>query len=256
MKKLLKHTGIVIAVILLSVFSGCSEGEDVFAGDWSGAYTSSSGGNRNLYTDSYGHRIGYELWAAANSNFKLKWYGQDERGGAAFKFAWNNSGNVIGRLGWFWNENKSYSSYGNLYCDYAFTKSGSGGGFSYIGLYGWSKNPLIEYYIVEDRFGGQLGTPYGCTERGSFVTDGATYKVYSGTRTNEASIEGTSTFTQVFSVRQGPRQSGTISITNHFQKWAELGIGLGSNMYEAKFKVEVGGGTGQFDASEIRFYKI
>jgi hypothetical protein len=158
-------------------------------------------------------------------------------------------------LGWFWDEGKSYTNYGDLKCDYAFTKTGNGGDFSYIGIYGWSKNPLKEYYIVEDRFGGQLGTPYGCSYKGEFTVDGAVYKIYVGTRNNQPSITGNATFPQIFSVRQGARQSGTISITEHFKKWEELGIGLGSNMYEAKFKVEVGGGTGQFDASLIKFYK-
>jgi endo-1,4-beta-xylanase len=247
----------IITFLLLTVFAfaGCSDEEDVFDGDWSGAYTSSSGGNQTLYTDAYGYKIGYEIWAAASSNLRLKWYGKDKRGGSAFKFAWKNSSNAIGRLGWFWDEGKPYTNYGDLKCDYEFTKSGTGGNFSYIGIYGWSRTPsLIEYYIVEDRFGSQLGTPYDCTLKGTFTVDGAVYRIYAGTRTNQPSIDGNKTFTQIFSVRQGPRQSGTISITEHFKKWAELGYNLGS-MYEAKFKVEVGGGTGQFDASLIKFYK-
>nr|AGS52477.1 xylanase [uncultured bacterium contig00193] len=250
---LLKHIG--IAIIIVFLFVGCSDEEDVFDGDWSGAYTSSSGGNRTLYKDDYGHDIGYEIWAAASSNLRLKWYGKDKRGGSAFKFAWKNSSNAIGRLGWFWNENKPYTDYGDLYCDYAFTKSGTGGGFSYIGIYGWSKSPLMEYYIVEDTFGGQLGKPYDCDYKGEITVDGAKYKVYQGTRKNQPSISGTQTFPQIFSVRQGTRQSGTIPITKHFDEWKKLGITLGSDMYEAKFKVEVGGGTGLFDASLIRFYK-
>jgi hypothetical protein len=31
---------------------------------------------------------------------------------------------------------------------------------------------------------------------------------------------------------------------------------LGSRMYEAKFKVEVGGGQGWFDSTFIQFYQI
>ena len=56
-----------------------------------------------------------------------------------------------GRPGW--NSTKTYSQLGTISADFAFTKTGSAGGYSYIGIYGWSENPLHEYYIVEDWFG-------------------------------------------------------------------------------------------------------
>jgi len=56
-------------------------------------------------------------------------------------------------------------------------------------------------------------------------------------------------------VRQKRRQSGTISITEHFKEWEKIGMKLGTNMYEAKFLIEAGSGTGWFDASYISFYQ-
>lgn len=214
-------------------------------------FTGNSSGNRNLPGSPYG----YEIWSSTNNrNTKLIWYGPDQGGGGAFRSEWNNSGNFLGRVGYFWNEGKPYTAYGNLYCGFNFTKGGSDGGFSYLGIYGWSRNPLIEYYIVEDWFSrGQL-VPYGGSYKGEFTVDGSVYKIYVATRTRQPSIDGTATFQQYFSVRQDKRQAGTVSITEHFKKWEELGMRLGTNMYEAKFKVEVGGGNGWFDMTWLQFY--
>jgi endo-1,4-beta-xylanase len=236
-------------------------------------YTGQSGGNQTLYTDGYGHKIGYELWSEQNTdNTSLTWYGENQGGGAAFKATWNNNGNFLGRVGWFFNENKSYKDYGNLYCGYNISEiSGSYGGWSYIGIYGWSRNAtiasttdLIEYYIVENSHSG-YSFPFvpwdgvrnaPAQEKGSFTVDGAVYKIYTAGRPASAgAIASHNGFTQYFSVRQSRRTVGTISITEHFKKWEALGMEMGSNLHEAKLKVEVGGGAGAFDTKLIQFYK-
>jgi hypothetical protein len=57
---------------------------------------------------------------------------------------------------------------------------------------------------------------------------------------------------QYYSIRQEARQCGHISVTEHFDKWAELGMNLG-NMAEAKILVEVGGGVGSIDYTLAKF---
>ncbi|MCL1930179.1 MAG: glycoside hydrolase family 11 protein [Treponema sp.] len=224
-------------------------------------FTSNSGGNKSLAANS---PYGYEMWTQGGNANKLTWYGANQGGGAAFKAEWNNPNDFLGRIGYYFGNGSKYASYGNLYCGFNYTRSGrsTAGGYSYIGIYGWSRNPLIEYYIVEDWFGNQwqsdtgpmgAGTTQG-TVQGNFTVDGSNYIIYKSTRTNAPSIDGTKTFTQYFSVRQSPRKSGTISITEHFKKWEALGMKLG-NMYEVKFLVEAGGGTGWFDASYLTFYQ-
>ena len=260
-------TGILYILILSLVFcflASCEEPED--DGTEEGAekewrtYTSNTSGNQPLPGSPYG----YEMWTQGGNNNKLIWYGPDQRGGAAFRAEWNNPNDFLGRVGYFWGNGNKYTTYGNLFCDFTFTRSGrsTAGPYSYIGIYGWSKNPLIEYYIVEDWFGNQwqsdtgpmgTGTTQG-TVIGSFTVDGSSYQIHKSTRTNAPSIEGNKTFTQYFSIRQIPRKGGTISITKHFEKWAELGMELG-NMYECKFLVEAGGGSGWFDASNLAFRK-
>jgi endo-1,4-beta-xylanase len=170
--------------------------------------------------------------------------------GAAFHASWNNSGDFLARVGLQWNETQTFDQLGILSADFAYTKSGTGGGYSYIGIYGWSNDPLIEYYIVEDTFG---SSPPNITwgdgvQTGTLDVDDGTYKIFTHTQVNQPSIHGTQTFPQFFSVRQTFRQCGHISITEHFRKWDSLGMKLGK-MYEAKILVEAGGGVGTIDFS-------
>ncbi|MDR1829355.1 MAG: glycoside hydrolase family 11 protein [Candidatus Fibromonas sp.] len=217
-------------------------------------YTNNSEGNKPLPSSTYG----YEMWTEGGNNNKLTWFGPNQGGGAAFKAEWNNPNDFLGRVGYFWNEGRPYTSYKNVYCDFNFTRSadGTGGSYSYIGIYGWTKNKLVEWYIVDDWFGTGIMGPStmggGATKKGEFTVDGATYFIYQGTRDQKPSIEGTQTFPQYFSIRQTRRKCGTISVTEHFKKWEELGLTLGTNIYEAKFLVEAGGGTGSFEASYLK----
>jgi hypothetical protein len=201
-----------------------------------------TGGTQHCSSNASGPLGNYTwtIWSSGNGGC-ITTYGT----GAAFKATWNNSGDFLSRVGLQWNETKTYDQYGTIAADFAYTKSGTAGGYSFIGIYGWSNNPLVEYYIVEDWFGSGPPTGGG-TLKGTFTVDGGTYKVYTHTQVNQPSIHGTMTFPQFFSVRQTPRQCGHISISEHFKQWASYGMTLGK-MYEAKILVEAGGGTGSID---------
>jgi len=233
------------------------------------------GGNKALTGVPYG----YETWDEDSSgNAVFYWYGANQGGGAAFRAEWGNTvrpKDFLARVGYFWNETKPHTAYGNIYCGFNFTKSGQyKGNFSYIGIYGWSKNPTVEYYIVENSYGNAWNTEasyisnieqtiQGGSPVATYNLDGENYKVYKKSRTGPSIVNNNDNFTQFFSIRQTPRTSGKISITRHFEEWDKLGMELGTNMYECKFKVEVGGTpsngsaseTGWFDAKLIQFYR-
>jgi uncharacterized repeat protein (TIGR02543 family) len=240
-----------------------------------GTSVSLSSGNNQATGTIFGSgdtRIHYEVWVDAGGaeGANLKYYGENQGGGAAFYASWTNPDDYLGRVGYYWGNGKTYTNYKNMYCDFNYTKTGTGGSYSYIGIYGWARNPsasqanrqLIEYYIIDDWYGsGQMqasNTGSGCnTSYDSYTMDGGTYKVHTCVRDQKPSIDGTKTFTQYFAIRQGmggssSRTCGTYSITEHFKKWESMGLTLG-NMYEAKFLAEAGGGTGTFDASYIKF---
>jgi len=228
-------------------------------------FTANSGGNRPLSGSPYG----YEIWTQGGNNNKLIWFGPEQGGGAAFRAEWNNPNDFLGRIGFYWGNGKKYTEYKNMYADFNYTRSerSTAGDYSYIGIYGWARNPdaekaedrLIEYYIVEDWFGNRWQSDTspittnttGGSVLGSFTMDDANYKVVKNVRTNQPSIDGTKTFTQYFSIRQTPRQCGTISITEHFKQWESMGLPFG-NMYEAKFLVEAGGGTGWLEFTYLK----
>jgi endo-1,4-beta-xylanase len=166
----------------------------------------------------------------------------------AFSASWNNSGDFLARIGLQWNNTKTYDQYGTISAQMAFKKSGSGGGYSYIGIYGWSTNPCIEFYIVDDSYNKMPVNPGNTTNKGTVTIDGSEYILYtrdtSGTGGSKCS--GVSKWTQYYSVRKTARQCGVISITEHFDAWAKAGMTLGK-MDQAQILVETGGGSGSID---------
>jgi hypothetical protein len=161
----------------------------------------------------------------------------------AFRAQWNGPSDFLARIGFWFDETQTFDELGEIGADLRFTRQGSAGGFSFIGIYGWTVDPLVEYYIVEDSFGNGPAQPFNTQMRGNFNMDGAQYNVYSGARVNLPSIIGNANFTQVLSVRQSPRQCGHVSISEHFRQWQQMGLPLGLAK-EAKVLVEAGGGNG------------
>lgn len=117
--------------------------------------------------------------------------------------------------------------------DHTITYNGTWNGASvnsYLSVYGWTTDPLVEYYIVESY--GSYNPSSAATKIASVDSDGATYDIYQTQRVNQPSIQGTATFDQYWSVRQQKRVGGTVTVKNHFDAWSKAGLTLGTHDYQ------------------------
>jgi endo-1,4-beta-xylanase len=200
-----------------------------------------SGGTSHCSSNQSG-TVGSQQWTiwSSGSGGCLITYGSS----TAFSATWNNSGDFLARVGLSLGSNKTYDQFAAIAADFAETKSGNGGGYSSIGVYGWSVSPLVEWYVTEDSYNG-LGT--SGTKKGTFTIDGeGTYNVYQRMQNNQPSIQGNASFPQFISIRTSARTCGHISLSKHFDAWKGFGMTLGK-MEEAKVLVEAGGGSGRID---------
>jgi endo-1,4-beta-xylanase len=168
---------------------------------------------------------------------------------AAFSASWGpNSGDVLVRLGLAWADSgKTYDQYGTITAQFVEAKSGSAGAYSYIGVYGRTINPCVEFYIVDDSYDAMPIKTFVSSNIGSAKIDGETYTFWSsvmtGTDSPACQVSG---WRQFHSVRQTARTCGQISVTEHFNAWKAAGMALGS-LVELEVVVETGGGTGSID---------
>ncbi len=215
-----KRFGVICGIIVLAaviVFSwGCQNqptGPQVGAGSLPGAMKLRGTGTHDgfFYSDwtDGGGSVTFTLGSGGN-----------------YSYSWSNCGNFVGGKGW----NPGSSSRNIGYNAGVFSPSGN----AYLTVYGWTHNPLVEYYIVDNW--GDWRPPGGSGHQGSMSSDGGSYDIYKTTRTNAPSIEGDGkTFNQYWSVRTSKRGTGSdcnINFGNHAQGWSSHGMSLGSHDYQ------------------------
>lgn len=168
----------------------------------------------------------YELWKDSGTTSMTL------TGGGTFSCEWSNINNALFRKGIKFDCTKTYQEIGNIAIDFEADYNPNGN--SYLCVYGWTRSPLVEYYIVE-AWGSWR--PPGAASKGTVTIDGGVYDIYETTRENQPSIDGNTTFQQYWSVRQDKRTSGTINVGAHFAAWESMGMKMGK-LYEAALNVE------------------
>jgi endo-1,4-beta-xylanase len=153
--------------------------------------------------------------------------------GTSYSTTWSGIGDFVGGIG---------SNPGSTSRTVSFSNSLSArGGTTLVSLYGWSTNPLVEYY-VEDNYV-PAGNAAG-TFMGTMTSDGGTYNIYEHQQVNQPSIQGTATFEQYLAIRTSPISSGTITFSNFVSAWASHGMNLGTMNYQVLATEAFGGGSG------------
>jgi endo-1,4-beta-xylanase len=207
-----------------------------------------SGGQERSGNGSGGEgNLGWEIWSNTGQG-ELTTYDVP-----AFIAAWNNAGGYLGRLGFEWGgfgeEPVPHDQRGTLTAQFVSKKTGTAGGYSYIGMYGWTTNPCVEWYVVDDSYNPMPINPGNTTNEGEVPIDDGTYIMYTRptTGTGGTRCSGLTNWMQYYSVRKTARACGVISLSEHFRAWESLGMDMSGELLEAKILVEVGGGVGNVE---------
>lgn len=185
--------------------------------------------NKTVTNNGTGKNCGYtyEYWKdSGNGTLTLKPDG--------FSVDWSGVNDLLGRKG-------LRPGSANLVVNYEADYQPSGN--SYLCIYGWTRNPLVEYYIVDSW--GNWRPPGGQGHVGTVTSDGGTYDIYKISKTGP-NIDGNGAFTQYWSVRTAKKTSGVITIGNHFTAWKNAGMSMGS-FYEVSMTVEGYQSSGKAD---------
>jgi endo-1,4-beta-xylanase len=152
--------------------------------------------------------------------------------GNSYTTTWSGIGDFVAGVGWNPGSGRTITFSGSMHAS---------GGSTRVSVYGWSTNPLVEYYVMEDYAGSSPGSG---TYMGQVSSDGGTYNLYEHLQVNQPSIQGTATFEQYLAVRTSPVTSGTVTMQNFINAWASHGMHLGTMNYQILATEAWGGGSG------------
>ena len=166
----------------------------------------------------------YELWKDSGNTY------MELLGAGKFSCSWSNVGNALFRIGKQWDSAKTWNQLGTISVDYSVDYNPQGN--SYLCVYGWTRNPLNEFYIVESWGARRLP---GLSSQGTINVDGGTYDIYVNDKVIQPGID--EPFKQFWSVRTSKKTEGTVSLNKHFLSWMSIGFKVGI-LHEASLTIE------------------
>ena len=199
----------------------------------------------------------YERWAGGEGSGCMTVGGVN----ATYSASWTESNDFLARAGLKFDSTKTHDQVGTISAEFAetYTEVPMAGKTSkiYLAVYGWTLEPLTEFYVIED-YGDFVpgptssdGTPR--TNNGTITVDGGTYDIWSMAVKNKPAITGNNKdFNQYFSVRKTRRKCGQISVSAHFSKWTSLGLPLGK-LEETMFLMEAQNNSGTVNVTTATF---
>ncbi len=216
MKKILSFLS-VISILLL--FFTCSE-------------QNSDGYAPKVQLRSTGTNNGY-FWSLYNAGGTAS---LTNGAGGNFSISYSGVGDVVGGKGW------NPGSARNI----GYNVGALSGSYNLVGIYGWTINPLIEYYVCE------LGSNIAGKKVNTVSSDGHKYTFYKHQQVNQPSIQGTKTFWQYLDNWGGSSKGSNYSVNmaNHINNWrSKGGQGFGSYDYQILALEAWGGKSGYINAT-------
>ena len=154
----------------------------------------------------------YEMW-----NEEHKGQASMEPGAGCFTCSWSGVSGFGARMGRnFDSQKKNCKELGGMTIAYdvEYTPRGD----SYIGVYGWTREPLAEFFIVEG-WGSRRPPGEGAELKGQVTLNGNTYDIYKTTRYNQ------------------PSPYGTVSVYKHFDAWEDAGLDMSGTLGEVSLYI-------------------
>lgn len=225
----MKKVVLILAACLLLAFSACSvTGTAEIASPSTEPSAAPTKRSTVITENELGSVDGYdyELWKdRGTTDMTLD-------GGGTFTCSWSDINNALFRIGRKFDCTKRWDEFGTISINYGVEYAPVGN--SYLCAYGWTRDPLVEYYVVQS-WGNWR--PPGAAAIATVEIGESTYDIYETERVNQPSIDGTQTFKQYWSVRKGKKVEDTICLTDHFRVWEDQGLELGK-LYEVSLTVE------------------
>ena len=163
----------------------------------------------------------YEVWINDEGGSGKVTIGE----GGTFNAEWDvevPQGNFIVQRGLPYDYLKRTLNYRSIEIDYDADYSAGERGNSQLSIYGWFKDPLVEYYIVEDWVNWR---PTG--DRKTVIIDGSEYDIFRTYKTGPTILGDTRVYKRYYSVRRDKRSSGTVNVSKHFEAWRMAGWEIG-----------------------------